>query len=348
MAANIMIGRWFKKISGYREIILLLIVISWFLIQGTAMGQEPEFLPLEQTGSFEAISVSEFPESFDASKNSQSKDFERFKYPIAALLLTVFAGIMFRFKKTRLARPLFLMGSLVIFGFINGGCPCIISSFQNFILMVIGVDFKINNILWFLGIVVITYFFGRVWCGWVCHLGALQEFIYRSNSFEFLRNKRAQEIMRWIRYVLFAALIAQLITTQEILFSHVDPFKVAFNLSSYYTAGWILLAILIITSLFIYRPFCRAVCPVGLILGCISMLPGAFNLEKNGGCAECQTCRKVCKTQAIDGYANVDNSDCIMCGDCLDSCKKEGISFYRGKKTLTHYHSFPIVTGNCK
>ncbi|HEN21092.1 MAG TPA: 4Fe-4S binding protein [Desulfobacteraceae bacterium] len=236
MAANIMIGRWFKKISGYREIILLIIVmISWFLIQGTAMGQEPEFLPLEQIGSFEAISVSEFPESFDASKNSQSKDFERFKYPIAALLLTIFAGIMFRFKKTRLARPLFLMGSLVIFGFINGGCPCVISSFQNFILMVMGVDFKINNILWFLGIVVITYFFGRVWCGWVCHLGALQEFIYRSNSFEFLRNKRSQEIMRWIRYALFAALIAQLITTQEILFSHVDPFKVAFNLSSYYT-----------------------------------------------------------------------------------------------------------------
>ncbi len=342
-----MIGRWFKKISGYRGIMVLIVVISWFLIQGTALGQESEFLPLEKIDSFETISMPEFSESLDTHRGSESETFERFKYPIGALLFTIFAGVMFRFKKNRSARPLFLMGSLVIFGFINGGCPCPISSFQNFILLGLGAEFKIHTILWFLGIVVVTYLFGRVWCGWICHLGALQEFIYSSDRFDFLKGKRTQEIMRWIRYVLFAALIVQLIATQEILFSHVDPFKVAFNLSSYYTAGWILLGILLITSLFIYRPFCRAACPVGLLLGWTNRLPGASIIGRNKSCTGCLSCRKVCRTQAIDEYATVSHPDCIMCGDCLDSCKKEGLSCFR-KKYVDSRFSLPYIDGLLK
>ncbi len=342
-----MIGRWFKKMSGYRGIVLLLIVISWFLIQGIALGQELEFLPLEKIDSFETISIPEFSESFNKQKSEGSETFEKLKYPIGALLFTLFAGVMFRFKKTRPARPLFLMGSLVIFGFINGGCPCIISSFQNFILLGLGAEFKIHTILWFVGIVAVTYLFGRVWCGWICHLGALQEFIYSSDRFDFFKGKRAQEIMRWIRYVLFAALIIQLISTKEILFNRVDPFKVAFNLSSYYTAGWILLGILLISSLFVYRPFCRAVCPVGLLLGWTNRLPGASIIGRNKHCTGCLSCRKVCRTQAIDEYANVSSPDCIMCGDCLDSCKKEGLSFFR-KKYIDSTFPLPYIDGLLK
>jgi len=157
-----MIGRWFKKMSGYRGVALLLIVISWFLIQGIALGQELEFLPLEKIDSFETISMPEFSESLDKQKGKESETLEKLKYPIGALLFTIFAGVMFRFKKTRPARPLFLMGSLIVLGFINGGCPCPISSFQNFILLGLGAEFKIHNILWFVGIVAATYLFGRV------------------------------------------------------------------------------------------------------------------------------------------------------------------------------------------
>jgi len=175
----------------------------------------------------------------------------------------------------------------------------------------------------------------------------LQEFIYSSDRFDFFKGKRTQEIMRWIRYALFAALIIQLISTKEILFNRVDPFKVAFNLSSYYTAGWILLGILLISSLFVYRPFCRSVCPVGLLLGWTSRLPGASIIGKNKSCTGCLSCRKVCKTQAIDEDVNVSSSDCIMCGDCLDNCKKEGLSCF-GKKYVDSTFSLPYSDGLLK
>jgi ferredoxin len=317
--------------SGYRKITLLFIVIFWFLIQGIALGQGQDFLPPDKIGSLEFVSLPEMSESREAHKNSQPETFDMFTFPVAALLLTVLAGIMSRFKTTRPARPLFLMGSLILFGFINGGCPCIISSFQHVVLMTLGVEFKIHNILWFLGIVLITYFFGRVWCGWICHLGALQEFLYSTNRLEFLKGNRAQKVMRRIRYALFAVLIIQLITTQEILFRHVDPFKVAFNFSSYYRTGWILLGILIITSIFIYRPFCRAACPVGLLLGCIHTLPGASVIKTNENCMACGKCAKLCASQAIDAYTGTPDSDCIMCGDCLDHCTHGGVSFDRQK-----------------
>ena len=326
-----MSGTAMKKISGYRGIMVLCIMISWILIQGIALAQEPVFLPLDQLQTGGPAMATEFSEVIALDKPDTSHSLDPFLYPVGALLFTILAGILVRFKHTRWARPLFLMGSLVVLGFINGGCPCPISGFQHILLAGLGQDFKINAILWFVGIVLVTYFFGRVWCGWVCHLGALQEFIYRSNRFEFLRSSGAQNIMRWTRYVLFTALVIQLVATKDIQFNHIDPFRVAFNLSSFHPTGWILLGFLIATSLFIYRPFCRAACPIGLLLGLVHRLPGAALIGKTEQCVECRSCQKVCLSQAIDGHAMVSNGDCIVCGDCLNGCKKEGLSQSRKK-----------------
>lgn len=340
-----MSGTILHTISGYRGIVAALIMISWVLIQGIALAQEPVFLPLDQQQTAGSAMAPEFSEVIPLEKTNTSHTLDPFIYPAGALLFTILAGVLVRFNTTRWARPLFLMGSLIVLGFINGGCPCPISGFQQLILAGLGQAFKIHAILWFLGIVMLTYLFGRVWCGWVCHLGALQEFIYRANRFTLLRSTGVQNIMRGTRYVLFIALVIQLVATKDMLFSRVDPFKVAFNLSSFHPAGWILLAILIVTSLFIYRPFCRAACPIGLLLGVIHRLPGASVIGSNEQCVECHGCQRVCQSQAIDEHAGVNNGDCIMCGDCLDCCKKEGLSQYR-KKCIDASASLPYSDGD--
>ncbi|MBW2085846.1 MAG: 4Fe-4S binding protein [Deltaproteobacteria bacterium] len=318
-----------KKWSMNWGIILLITLIPWFLTPGIALTQDAGFKTLEVSDTFKPLAASEFSKNSDNHEAHEPGIFEKLKLQLAALFFTILAGIMVRFKHFRFTRPLFLLGSLIILGFMNGGCPCVISSFQNLVLLGLGAEVKLYSVVWFLGIAVITYFLGRVWCGWVCHLGALQEFIYKSNRFNRLKSQRAQQIMRWMRYILAAALIIQLFFTQEKLFNHIDPFKVAFNLTSYYTAGWILLGILLITSLFIYRPFCRSACPVGLILGWISKIPGALLLAKNENCLECRRCSSACDIQAINEQAQVKNSDCLMCGTCLDRCKKQGLAFFR-------------------
>jgi polyferredoxin len=176
-------------------------------------------------------------------------------------------------------------------------------------------------VVWFLGLLPITYVFGKVWCGWVCHLGALQEFLHRQNQVAFLDGDRAQLAMRHLRHLFLGALLVQLAWTRENLFVHIDPFKVAFNLRSYYLTGWLLLGLLLLSALYVHRPFCRAVCPIGLVLGWVGRLPGALRLATDTSCRTCGRCGSRCQLHAIDAQVRVSSEDCVLCGNCLNACK---------------------------
>lgn len=248
---------------------------------------------------------------------------KHFTTSLFVLFLTLVAGILVRFKSTRKLKIFILLGSIIYLGFINGACPCMISSFQNTILYTIGEAVNPLTLVWFLGLIPLTYFFGKVWCGWVCHLGALQEFLFRPGVVKILQDRKSQMVLKWIRIATLVLLIIQILVTRSNIFIHYDPFKVAYNLFSANVLGYVLLGLLLISSVLIYRPFCRAICPVGLILGWISTIPGATKLSKNDTCIDCKRCSNSCRYNAMT-YENkkslLRNDDCIMCGDCMDSC----------------------------
>ncbi|MDA3844852.1 MAG: 4Fe-4S binding protein [Candidatus Kapabacteria bacterium] len=250
-------------------------------------------------------------------------------------IFTILSGIFVRFAPTRKLRPVFLIASIVILGFYRGACPCPISSIQNVFLGILGEASPWQLMLWFLSLIPITYLLGKVWCGWICHLGALQEFIYLPNKIKAFSGERSQKIMRYLRRFFVLALLVQLIITRDNLYIHYDPFKVAFNLISANMTGWILLGLVLLTSLFIYRPFCKSFCPIGLVLGWIAKIPGASVLDENGSCKGCKSCSTACRHDAIvrvGKHSVIDNKDCIMCGDCMDSCANKGLLLFRKGK----------------
>ena len=261
-------------------------------------------------------------------------NWNRFYWAISILFATLLSGIFVRFEATRKIRPIFLLAAVVILGFYRGG-PGIISSFQNTFLFFIGVTDKWPAIVLFLGLIPITYFFGKVFCGWTCYLGAIQEFLY-IGKFKILQSEKSQKIMRIIRYVIFVILLTQLTITQGIEWSTIGPFKVIFNLFSPNITGYVLLVILLISSLFIHRPFCKMACPAGLFYGWITKLPGASVLGINDSCAGCKTCSISCQINAItrEGTTSkLDNQECIMCGECMSDCKIKSIQpFKKGEK----------------
>ena len=223
---------------------------------------------------------------------------------------------------------------MVYFGFYKGGCPCMISSFQNTILAILGKEITIISMLWFLGLIPLTYLFGKIWCGWLCHLGALQEFIFLPPKLKLLQTTNNQRMLRYMRGVFLIILLVQLMITRTNLFIHYDPLKVAFNLFSANITGYVLLVLLLVSSVLIYRPFCRAVCPVGLVLGWVALLPGAKRLTKDKSCIDCSSCSKPCKSHAMiyeNKISSLQIQDCILCGDCMGSCKKGAIQLNRSK-----------------
>jgi len=328
-----------SKIKTKNKLLFMVVITVAVVLCAATVGmssESPQFLPLENVSSisstgdgamFQPLTTAEFTETI-ASDHDTHHTSGSMTTPLIALILTVTAALFVRFRKTRHLRSLFLLGSLIFFGFINGGCPCVVGSFLNVLLTGLGDGFHIQGLVWFGGVVILTYLFGRIWCGWVCHLGALQEFIYRKNSLTFLTGVRAQRVLRWMRYVFFFALVGQLLVTRTNLFKEIDPFAVAFNFISPYPMGWVLLGLLLVTSVLIYRPFCRGVCPVGLVLGLVAKLPGALSLRSNSSCNGCRRCEKTCASEAIEG-TTVSASDCIMCGNCLDTCTRKGYDFVR-------------------
>ncbi len=283
-------------------------------------------------------SQDEFSEFSDASEISEKPktNWNRFNWAIGILFFTLLAGIFVRHEKTRKLRPLFLLGSVAILGFYRGG-PGIISSFQNTFLFIIGATTKWTAMVLFLGVILLTYFQGKVFCGWICYLGSIQEFLYIGKA-KILQTEKAQKVMRIIRYIILVLLLIQLSVTMGIEWSKIGPFKVIFNLYSPNNTGYILLVILLVSSLFIHRPFCKMVCPAGLIFGWITKIPGASVLGITNSCAGCKTCSLSCQIKAITREGNVsklDNQECIMCGECMNDCRIKSIQPF--KKSEEHH-----------
>jgi len=258
------------------------------------------------------------------------------------LLATILAGIFVRFKLTRNFRNVFLLSSIVFLGFYLGACPCPISHFENSVLFFAGVETHWQNVFYFLLLIPITYLFGKVWCGWICHLGAIQEFLFLPSKFRILQDKLSQKILKYLRYFLIAILVLQLIFQKELYWCSIDPFWSIFNLDidfTNYTISAILVVLILLTSLFSFRPFCRAACPIGISLGWISAIPGASIIGVKGECSSCKMCNKTCEINAITQFGKhsiLDNKECITCGDCIDDCQKGGLDFKRKKVSESH------------
>ncbi|PID30145.1 MAG: hypothetical protein CSB55_00020 [Candidatus Cloacimonadota bacterium] len=254
------------------------------------------------------------------------------------MFAVIIASVSVRFRFTRRLKPLFLLSSLIYLGFIRGGYPCMITSFIDMILAVFGVKCHWSNFVWFLGLIPLTYLFGRVWCGWLCHFGALQEFLFLGNRFPFLKSKIIQKILKISQISLLAILLIQLFVTKRNLFDETDPFVSSFNLMINSQISLILFILLMSSSALIYRPFCRGACPVGLILGLISKIPGASIIDKDNNCLGCTLCEDTCKIEAISRYKPeskknyetvFNHAECNACGDCFNLCKKSSVKFKR-------------------
>lgn len=303
-------------------------------------GEEIDEFSSGDEFSEEADEFSDFSEE-DTVVAKPKTNWNRFNWAIGILFFTLLAGIFVRHEKTRKLRPLFLLAAVVILGFYRGG-PGIISSFQNSFLLFIGVHAKWTAIVLFLGVIVLTYFQGKVFCGWICYLGAIQEFLY-IGKIKILQTERAQKIMRIIRYVILGILLVQLAVSQSIEWSKIGPFKVIFNLYSPNNTGYILLAILLVSSLFIHRPFCKVACPAGLIFGWVTKIPGASVLGITNSCAGCKICDTACEIRAItrEGKTSkLDNQECIMCGECMSDCKIKSIKPFTNNKE--HHGKFTL------
>jgi polyferredoxin len=180
-------------------------------------------------------------------------------------------------------------------------------------------------ILWlFVGVSLMVW--GRgTFCGWLCPFGALQELISLIANALGHKQRRLRAALdaklKWVKYIILIALMVSLYVAPPLaeLLVEIEPFKTAISL--YFVRDWpyVFWALFCLTlSIFIYRGYCRYICPLGAALAAMGFLRFWSWIPRRHECGTpCQSCRHRCEYQAISPTGKIDYQECFQCLDCV-------------------------------
>lgn len=201
--------------------------------------------------------------------------------------------------KRRSRRALFLLTlfSLLYFGFWRKGCVCSVGSIQNIAQAAGGSGYvvPVSVIAFFLVPLVFALFFGRTFCAAVCPLGAVQDVVI----------VRPVRVPRWLAqglgllaylYLGMAVLLA--VTGAGFLICRTDPFVGFFRLGAN-ASGFLLGGVFLVLGTVVARPYCRFLCPYGVLLRWASRLSWKHLTITPTDCVQCRLCESSCPFGAI-------------------------------------------------
>lgn len=217
---------------------------------------------------------------------------------VAVLLVTLsLASYLALRRRSRRGLVALAIGSLLWFGLWRQGCVCPIGAIQNVALALVDSRYAIPLVVvaFFTLPLLFTLFFGRTFCAAVCPLGALQE----------LTLLRPVRVPAWLEHalglvpfvylgaaVIFATMGAGFVICQY------DPYVGLFRFSG--SIGMLIFgAALVVIGLFVGRPYCRFLCPLGAIFGLLSRLSGRHLRIPPETCINCRLCEEACPYGAI-------------------------------------------------
>ena len=193
---------------------------------------------------------------------------------------------------------------------------------------------------------------GRVICGFLCPFGLIQELIYKLPTKKLKKNRLTRRLS-WLKYGILAAFaigipawfafrrvplpgfckfICPAGTLEGAVLLLLHPANDALRALIGPLFAWKLsvLAGILCACVFLYRAFCRFLCPLGALYSLMSRLALLGVRVDPARCTDCGACVRVCK---LDIRA-VGDRECVHCGDCIGVCPAGAISFRAGKLVL--------------
>ena len=205
------------------------------------------------------------------------------------------------------------------------------------------IAFYVIGFLMFIGAVC-----GRFVCGWLCPFGLVQDLLHKIPFPKKIKAFKADRLLRYLKYIILALFVIILPMFALDEYGMSDPWfckyicpagtlegglpLAALNEGIRASIGWLytyklaILAVLIIASLIIYRPFCKYICPLGAIYSAFNKI-SVFKLRcDDSKCVSCGKCARVCKMN-VDPTRLPDSAECIRCGKCISECPTQALKF---------------------
>lgn len=230
--------------------------------------------------------------------------------------------------------------SIVLAGFVIGGIPSAVMPIQQVLIVLGSGNAMISAILPLIIIMVLllltTIFLGRLFCGFACPVGAIQELLSRIKFKSNLKEQKSINFrietsskLAWIiRWIFFGVVVVFSLAWSVALLQVLNPF-LGFSVFRNAFAVTILLPIITliivsIASIFIYRPWCRYLCPFGALAGETSKL-SLMKIQRTDDCTDCGLCEKICPTQEASKSSK--KGECYLCGRCIEICPQNALKF---------------------
>ncbi len=201
---------------------------------------------------------------------------------------------------------------------------------------------------------------GRTICGFLCPMGLGQELLYKIKTPK-LKKSRVTRILSYLKYVILAVFVIAIPVLYSLQLTAVPGFckyicpsgtflgalGLLLNpanesyfamLGPLFTWKFCLLIVICVASVFIFRVFCRFICPLGALYGFFNKIALiGIKLDKNK-CTDCGLCVAHCKMD----IKHVGDHECIDCGECIDVCPAKAIT-WKGSKLFLHRNAVEAV-----
>jgi len=236
-------------------------------------------------------------------------------------------------RRTRNGVMLLSIGTIAYFGFYRKGCICPIGAIQNVTASLVDPTYMISFgvIAFFFLPLVVTLLFGRVFCGGLCPLGAVQDLVLVK---PVKVPERLDRALRWLPYVYLglAVLFAgwglhlslggwEVNVGRRFVICEWDPFISLFRISGAFHM-LVIGGAFIVGGMFVGRPYCRWLCPYGGILALLSRVAWKNVSVTPNKEVDCGLCAEACPFGAIKNL-RAERGACVACARCYASCPFE-------------------------
>ncbi len=173
---------------------------------------------------------------------------------------------------------------------------------------------------------------GRMICGWLCPLGLIQELAHKLPTPKVKKN-RFTRVLSWLKYVVLAVFVVAIpliYSAQQFpvpafckyicpagtlegamaLLAHPANAASFSMLNILFTRKFIIMIGILAACVFVYRAFCRFLCPLGAIYGLFARLSLLGVKVEAARCTDCGRCVARCPMD----IRRVGDHECNHCG----------------------------------